>query len=657
MDKPHIHVLLVEDYLADVILIEAALTQVTHIVFHVTTAEQLSQGLDAIAAQHFDVILLDLGLPDSQGLTTFIHLHTQAPAIPVVVLSGMEDEALATEAVYAGAQDYLVKGQAGSELLARSIRYAIERHRFQEQLRTSEQYFRALIEHSTNAVATLTADGTILYKSPAALHILGYRAEEMIGQNAFTFLHPDDMPASRNLFNYLQQQPQQPLSCEIRYCHKDGTWCWLEVTGTNLLDVPGVRAIVVNYRDITARKHAEAALRQLNETLELRIAERTADLRTVNTELARAARLKDEFLATMSHELRTPLNAILGRTELLWGGVYGSLTPKQLEALHSIDVSGRHLLTLINEILDLSRIEAGKLDIQIEPVTLTIICQMSLHMVTESAVAKQITLHTALDPQVTTIFADERRLTQILVNLLTNAIKFTPNGGAVGLEVQGNPQQQTVTFSIWDTGIGIAKEDLPHLFQPFTQIDGGLNRQHGGTGLGLTLVHRLVLAHQGSVTVTSQPGQGSRFSITLPWHTALAETQTQSTEATPDVRRPILLVEDNVDQSQMIADYLQAHGYMVHTASSGIEALAIAQEKPPAVVIMDIQLPGIDGIETTRRMRAHAPLQAIPIIALTALALPGDRERCLAAGADSYLAKPVSLHTLLALIQTYLARR
>jgi signal transduction histidine kinase len=219
----------------------------------------------------------------------------------------------------------------------------------------------------------------------------------------------------------------------------------------------------------------------------------------------------------MSHELRTPLNAILGRTELLRQEIYGQLVAKQADALRSIDASGHHLLALINEILDLAKIESGKLQLQIEPVAAAVVCQCSLQMVAESARTKRIALSLTLDPQVTTIRADERYLMQILINLLANAVKFTPEGGAVGLEVRGDQARQSVTFTVSDTGIGIAEADFPQLFHPFIQIDSGLNRQYAGTGLGLALVYRLAQAHQGGVAVESTLGQGSRFSVTLPW--------------------------------------------------------------------------------------------------------------------------------------------
>jgi CheY-like chemotaxis protein/nitrogen-specific signal transduction histidine kinase len=406
--------------------------------------------------------------------------------------------------------------------------------------------------------------------------------------------------------------------------------------------------------DITQRKAAEV------------------ELQRANAELARAARLKDEFLATMSHELRSPLSAILGRVELLAEGLYGPVASEQSEALRGIEASGRHLLTLINEILDLAKIEAGKLQLECDVVWIEDLCQQSLYLITERAQRKQLAVHLERDPAVTTMLADERRLRQILINLLTNAVKFTPEGGSVGLEVRGDPVQQQVSLAVWDTGIGIAEADLPRLFQPFTQVDSGLSRQQGGTGLGLTLVRRLAEAHGGVVGVTSVVGEGTRFTVTLPWITSsegCADTSACSTQwllphsqnpvSTPAPRAgagcPILLVEDHAEQARVFADALRAGGYQVHLAQDGAAGLALARSHAPALVLMDIQMPGMDGLDAIRRMRADAQLRSLPIIALTAMALPGDRERCLEAGATAYLTKPVHLQILMATIADLLA--
>lgn len=429
-------------------------------------------------------------------------------------------------------------------------------------------------------------------------------------------------------------------------------------------------------RELAERQQAEQALAAERALLAQRVDDRTADLSLANAELSRAVRIKDEFLATMSHELRTPLSVILGCSEAIQEEIYGPITQPQAEALRGITESGMHLLTLINDILDFARIESGQLDLEYAPLDIGLLCHTSLRMVTQLALMKRISINLSFDGIVESIQGDERRLKQILVNLLANAVKFTPEGGKVGLEVCGDIAQQKVTFRVWDTGIGIAADDLPKLFQPFVQIDSSLSRQYTGTGLGLSLVLRLAKAHGGGVSVESAPGQGSCFSVTLPWEPAppsanLAAAsiavdapmsvigQAEPAEETPFVavvqgrRSRILLAEDNLASSTMLYEYLQAKGYTVTVARNGGEALARAQEESPDIILMDIQMPDIDGLEAIRLLRATPGLGTISIIAVTALVMPGDRERCLAAGADNYLAKPVDLHTLVAMIESY----
>ncbi len=396
--------------------------------------------------------------------------------------------------------------------------------------------------------------------------------------------------------------------------------------------------------------------------------------------MARAARLKDEFLASMSHELRTPLNAILGLSEALQEEVYGPLSEKQFKSLHRIEESGRHLLALINDILDVSKIEAGKLELEIGPVSVESVCRASLGLIKQTAHKKQLKVSSTFDSQVTTIQADGRRLKQILVNLLSNAVNFTPEGGTIGLEVVGDAENEAVHLTVWDTGIGISQEDLPRLFQPFVQLDSSLSRQYAGTGLGLALVHRMAEMHRGSVSMESQKGEGSRFTVSLPWRESvkdsrdkgpklqdegLSVTNLRSLTFQPSDLQPlILLAEDNEDNINTLLDYLQVKGYRVIVARNGHEAIERAREKRPDVILMDIQMPGMDGLEATRHIRADADastglstgLAAVPIIALTALAMPGDRERCLEAGANEYLSKPVSLRGLVKVIETQLNR-
>ncbi|MAU00040.1 MAG: hypothetical protein CL608_23095 [Anaerolineaceae bacterium] len=280
------------------------------------------------------------------------------------------------------------------------------------------------------------------------------------------------------------------------------------------------------------QEHAQALETQITERQKIEQALRASsdELNAANAKLGKALRTRDEFLANMSHELRTPLNAILGKSEVLLEGIHGQLTEKQASSLQVIEKSGRHLLDLINDILDMSKIEADKVTLDIQTVTLATLCESSLQFVRQMAHKKQIKLQASIEHPLTTCQADERRLKQILINLLSNAIKFTPAKGEVGLNILKDAAEETIQFQVWDTGVGIAAEDIDKLFQPFVQLDSSLARAHEGTGLGLSLVHRLAELHSGTVSVESQAGLGSCFTVTLPQNvqTVAANLQIQA---------------------------------------------------------------------------------------------------------------------------------
>ncbi|NTU78050.1 MAG: response regulator [Chloroflexales bacterium] len=284
-----------------------------------------------------------------------------------------------------------------------------------------------------------------------------------------------------------------------------------------------------------------------------------------------------------------------------------------------------------------------------------ILCRTALQFVQPRAQAKGIQLFRSVAGEVEGLRGDERRLTQILTNLLDNAVKFTPSGGRVGLEVTADATQECIIFTVWDTGIGIAPEDMDRLFQPFTQVDGRLSRAYEGIGLGLTLVRRLADMHGGSVSLESTVGQGSRFSVSLPWspaenvapRTPRASAPTGSRWARPP---RLVIADDHESTLQLYAELEGQQGCQVALARTGGEAVAQVRATRPEVAIIDVQMPELDGLSAIRQIRADSEIGATPIIALTALAMPGDRERCLAAGANAYLAKPVSLRMLLAAI-------
>jgi len=402
---------------------------------------------------------------------------------------------------------------------------------------------------------------------------------------------------------------------------------------------------------------------QLENELEIR-RRAEQELQITNAELIRANRLKDEFLANMSHELRTPLNSILGLTEGLLQQVYGSLNSKQIKYLHTIERSGKHLLELINDILDLAKIESGTTVLNLSEVNIPQLCESSLMLVRSQAMHKGIQISSEVAVSRETITADERQLRQVLLNLLSNAIKFTNSGGSVLLKV--SQQEDMVSFAVSDTGIGIAEADMPKLFKPFSQVDSNLARRYSGTGLGLALVKRIAELHGGSVSVTSELGKGSCFTVLIPAdrqeltlvNREISQEQQDNNSISPTPEHgnyQILLVEDNEDNIETLQDYLEAHSYAVIVAHNGQEAVSAVLNHHPDLVLMDAQMPEMDGFSATQRIRAMPQFADLPIIILTALSMSSDQEKAMLAGATAYFSKPFSLRLLLKKIDQLLA--
>jgi len=475
------------------------------------------------------------------------------------------------------------------------------------------------------------------------------KVEAFVSYYAVPLIAKGELKGMLEIFHRAELQPDQE---------------WLEFLET----LGGQAAIAIDNAQLFEN------LQRSNIELERRVVERTAELHQLNIELESANRAKDEFLANMSHELRTPLNSILGLSESLLEQRRGPLNDSQEKSLQTIESSGRHLLDLITDILDLSKIEAGKFEYRPQLILVEDLCRSSLAFINSQAVKKSITVTYHNETTISSITADPRRLKQILINLLSNAVKFTNENGQVTLQVQTSSEQDRLQFSVIDTGIGIAPEDLGRLFHPFVQLDSTLNRQFAGTGLGLTLVQKLTDLHGGSVEVESEVGKGSRFTIYLPLG---LETTGQNQADEPESEMSgnkkwrkdsdalrespapatILIAEDNVTNILTVGDYLESHGYEIVVAHNGVEAIEKAQATSPDVILMDIQMPVMDGLEAMRRLRADPQFASTPIIALTALAMPGDRERCLDAGANEYMSKPVSLKKLLHAIHEYLGKR
>ncbi len=406
----------------------------------------------------------------------------------------------------------------------------------------------------------------------------------------------------------------------------------------------------------------------MNADLERKVRERTQELEVVNQklqdsnrELQRANSLKSEFLANMSHELRTPLNAIIGFSELLLDPGFGALDSDQKSHVSDILSSGRHLLEMINDILDLSKIEAGKMTLTDETFALAPAVEEAMALLRVEAGRKQIEMISEVGEGVEEIRADRSKVKQIMYNLLSNAVKFTPSGGRVALRVKRAGGHAEISIS--DTGIGVREEDRQRIFQAFTQVDGSYARKYQGTGLGLTLVKKFVEMHGGRVDVQSAVGQGSVFTATLPEALLKNETSYDRTERTspgspdpatrraggllpPPGTRPgegplILVVEDNPSNMRLASNLLRSQGYRVAEAVTGEEALEALKFLHPRLILMDIQLPGLDGLEVARVIAGAPATRAIPVVALTAHAMKGDEVRAREAGCVGYIPKPI----------------
>jgi signal transduction histidine kinase len=423
----------------------------------------------------------------------------------------------------------------------------------------------------------------------------------------------------------------------------------------------------------------------LNAELEQKVVERTHELATAlqgleaanrmlsdaNRALTDASKAKSAFLASVSHELRTPLNSVIGFSELMTDPNFGELSPRQREFLSDIRDSGEHLLALINDILDLSKIEAGKLEVHRQDADVVELVRDSVTMLRPQAEKKKLRVEMRCD--VTgAAHVDPRLVRQVLVNLLSNAVKFTPDQGCV--EVAARFEGNDLVLRVTDSGIGIAEDDQERIFHEFYQADGSYARRYQGTGLGLALVRRMMSLHGGSVTVTSRRGHGSSFLCLFPdakrHREAVVPSVAQAastSQAAPvpisvdrgDVARgsTVLVVEDNPVNRKLARNVLRSRGYRVLEADTGEEGIEIARSERPHLILMDLQLPGLDGIEATRRLKADPATRMIPVIALSAHAQDTDEARAREAGCVGYIAKPIRLSRFPQQVGSYLASK
>lgn len=425
-----------------------------------------------------------------------------------------------------------------------------------------------------------------------------------------------------------------------------------------------IDAVAERLGRIIERKRVEKELAEEHRNLERTVESRTEELRQslktledTNLRLEEANRHKNQFLSSMSHELRTPLNAVLGFADLMQGQFFGKLNEKQLSYVTQIDGSGKHLLALINDLLDMAKIDAGSMELEPEEIHPEECMNGVAAMMNAQFRKKQLTVETSIDPEVPSVTADGRKWKQIMLNLLSNAIKYTPEGGRIGIRTK--MEGDFLRIEVSDTGVGIEPEEQEKIFSEFHQAEHVRDEQLGGTGIGLALTRRLVELHGGKIGVESEPGSGSTFWFTLPLGEGAAEEPSaavgEAEAAEPAVTgRRILVAEDNDANLSMILDMLRVHDHKVAVAKNGQEAVDLAQSHKPELILMDVRMPVIDGLEATRQVRAMQEFAEIPIIALTASVGPEAEKRCLDAGCTEHLAKPIQSKDLFAVLQRHL---
>ncbi len=525
----------------------------------------------------------------------------------------------------------------------------------------SEQHQRSLVASMSGGLLVCDAEGRMLDWNEAALRLLDLVGLDPHDRSALQQrlqrscgLGAEDLPWARALRTGL---PQREV---LLHCRRgDGSERWLSCNAEPRFAAAAAQpsGVVCTLSDVSRHVQGEQALRALNEGLEARVLQRTQELQAARDAAERASQAKSQFLSRMSHELRTPLNAILGFAQLL-AMSRERLRQSEADKITQIERAGWHLLELINDVLDLARIEAGEMETRPEAVQVQELIREALQML--SSLATQHAVSVRLLPGETLwVRADRKRLKQVLNNLLSNALKYNRRGGHVQLEVSSRPGEQ-VAISVKDSGRGMSPEQLAELYKPFVRLDQS-DDLTPGTGIGLVITRRLVELMGGSIAVSSQPGVGSEFTVTLqrcaaPEAVELAPQTLRATAAALLGRRRLLYIEDNPANAEMLAGLLKRHGgYELSLAVDGRTGLELLRSRQPELLLIDIDLPGIDGIEVCRRVRSDPRCAGLPLVALSAKAMPEDIQQALDAGFDRYLTKPLDFRLLLKTLDALLA--
>ncbi|MHC5934125.1 hybrid sensor histidine kinase/response regulator [Nostoc sp.] len=669
--EPKVNILLVDDKLENLLALEAILEKLGENLVRATSGEE---ALRCLLHQDFAVILLDVQMPGMDGFetATLIRNRGRSRHTPIIFLTAFSTSDQMLFKGYAlGAVDYLLK-PLDPNILTSKVTVFVELFKKTEavkqqaaqlvavnaELRQSEERLRSLSTCSPVGIFEIDTEGGCRYTNPRYQAICGLKAAESLEKRWLESVHPEDRErAVASWSDYIRQG--RDYSEEFRFQTADGIIRWVQVRSSPMLSGQGeLLGYVGTLEDITERKQAEEVRAQV-------IREQTA-----RQEAEAANRMKDEFLAVLSHELRTPLTSMLGWSKILRSKKLDEkATSRALEAIERNAISQ---MQLIEDILDVSRIIRGQLRLNVSAVNLISVMEAALEAVRPLAEPKDIKLNTVLDTSVGSVYGDPARLQQVVWNLLTNAIKFTPKGGKVEvnlLVVCGEGEQTTHKYAqiqVIDTGIGISSEFLPKVFERFRQADSTTTRSHNGLGLGLAIVRHLVELHKGTIFAQSAgTGQGATFTVRLP---LLQDNRGSrgSREAAGEISSPVasmplaglrvLVVDDEADTRNFLSFMFEEYGAIAIAVASVDEALAVVEQAKPDILISDIGMSEQDGYTLIRKLRSLEPEKGgrIPAIALTAYTREEDRLEALRAGFQQHLSKPIDPTKLIAMVANVL---
>lgn len=528
-----------------------------------------------------------------------------------------------------------------------------ERKSMEIAIRSNEARLRAILSNASDSIITINKEGVIQTFNQAAEKLFGYADYEAVGKNVKTLM-PDPYQKDHDSYiqNYLDTGNAKVIGIgtEVVGMRKDGTTFPMELSISKAI-IEDELFFTGFARNITDRKLAEEEIKNTNICLQTSLVK----LEVSNSRLKELDIQKSRFISSMNHELRTPLNAILGFANLLQKEYFGGLNEKQKDYACQIGKSGKHLLELINDILDLSKIDAGAMSLQTYEIDIDDCVSGVITMLQTQTNEKKLIINTQLDHSIETVVADKRRLNQIFLNLLSNAIKYSHKKGLI--EIKSENLKDFVKFSVHDAGIGIKAEDRVKIFSEFYQADRQRDEALGGTGIGLALTRRLVELHGGDIGVEGELGKGSCFWFTLPINKVITQKR-QIEKAIPvddktSLYHHILVVEDNDVNLALILEMLGLYNHKLSVARNGKEAIEAALAQKPELILMDIRMPVMNGIEAVREMRKLPTTAQIPIIALTTSIDEDNKTLCLEAGFSEYLTKPITTDSLSSVLNRF----